>query len=336
MSFRHISVLAALLFLLAWSWEGEAHARRPLVMIINSYSLNYSWVRSHNEGLTYVLGADVDLSIHYLDTKRLAPEEYQGNVDRAWAAVQEDRPDVVVLTDDNAIRLLGRRVMDAGIPVVFLGVSENPRVYLDDMKLATGVLERPLFKRSILYFKDILGPTLQRALILFDTSNTSQTIMNSIFKGKRSHMLANTAVEVLLLETFEEWQQAILTVENTGNNIVFAGLYHNLKDANGQHVPSETVIRWTSAHSPVPVFGFWDFSVGKGKAVGGLVNSGRTQGEDAARLVQQILTGTEPKELYPITAENGIFLFSFHELDRWGLVLPYDFHPMTDPVYFVE
>lgn len=336
MSFRHMIVFAVFLVLLVVGWKVEAQARHSQVMIINSYSLDFPWVKAHNEGLSYVLGPDVDLSIYYLDTKRLAPSEYQVNVDTAWAAVVKDRPDVVVLTDDNANRLLGKRIMDAGIPVVFLGVSENPRVYLGEMELATGVLERPLFKRSLFYFKDILGSSLQRALILFDTSNTAQAIMKSIFKGKKSHLLANTLVDVVQLETFEEWQEAILTAGSVGNDIVFAGLYQNLKDANGKHVPGETVIRWTSAHSPVPVFGFWDFAVGKGKAVGGLVNSGRNQGEDAARLVQKILTGTPPKDLYPIIGENGNFLFSFHELDRWGIALPYDFSPTTAPVFLVE
>ena len=67
----------------------------------------------------------------------------------------------------------------------------------------------------------------------------------------------------------------------------------------------QQVLAWASAHSPVPLFCFWEFSVGKGRAIGGLVLDGRDQGAKAAELVNAILAGAQPKTLAPRAALRG-------------------------------
>lgn len=305
-------------------------------MVINSYHAGHPWVADHNGALTRELAEKADLSFHYLDTKRIPASKHPEIADRLFATAKEKRPVVVVLTDDNAVRMLGMRLMGIGIPVVFLGVNENPRTYLGRMDLATGVLERPLFKRSLIFLQDIVGSGLDRCLVLFDDSITSQVIRDTEFSGRSLLMIADVETRFEIVTTFDQWKELVLTAKDRGNDILFAGLYHTLVDAEGGHVPSEDVIRWTSAHSPVPVFAYWDFAVGKGKAVGGLVNSGKIQGSDAARLVRQILSGRSPHTIYPVISEYGDFVFSQHELKRWGLVVPPGLASEGEPVFFVE
>ena len=72
-------------------------------------------------------------------------------------------------------------------------------------------------------------------------------------------------------------EEAVLNAKKNGYEAIFIGLYHTLVDDDGKHVSEQTVLEWTSAHSPVPLFCFWEFSVGKGKAIGGLVLDGRDQ-----------------------------------------------------------
>jgi len=82
-------------------------------------------------------------------------------------------------------------------------------------------------------------------------------------------------------------------------------------------------VRWTSRNTPVPPFGFWDFSVGSDRTIGGLVLYGREQGKAAASLVQKILSeGMSPAALGPITAEKGNLLFSRKQLQKFKLSLP--------------
>ncbi len=73
-----------------------------------------------------------------------------------------------------------------------------------------------------------------------------------------------------------------MNAKKEGYGAIILGLYHTLVDDRGRHVDDEQVARWTSKHSPVPVFGFWDFSVGKGLAMGGLTLDSEPQGREAA------------------------------------------------------
>ncbi|MEZ7198623.1 ABC transporter substrate-binding protein [Pseudodesulfovibrio karagichevae] len=320
-----------LLLLPCPAWAGLPH-----VMVVNSYHAEHPWVRAHNAALLEKLAGKARVTCLDLDTKRIPRSQFREAAERAWRAVLADRPDVVVLTDDNAVRLLGRRVMDGGIPLVFLGVNDNPRKYLGGMDAATGVLERPLFKRSLLYLQDILGPTLKRCLILFDRGETSLVIRETTFKNQTSLRLGKTDVDILFLDTVAQWREAILSARDKNYDIIFAGLYHSFSDEAGNHIPSDDILAWSSANSPVPLFGYWDFAVGKGRAVGGLVNSGRPQGEAAAELVLRILAGERPGSLYPVIPKDGQFVFSRYELQRWGILVPLDIIKADEPVLFVD
>ena len=313
-----------------------ALAGQPHVMVINSYHAEHPWVRAHNSALREGLAGRARITCLDLDTKRIPRSRFQESADRAWQAVVGENPDVVVLTDDNAVRLLGQRVMDHSIPLVFLGLNNNPRTYLGGLEGATGVLERPLYKRSLMYLQDILKPSPRRCLVLFDRGETSMVIKHTVFKDQTFVRLGDTAVDVRFIETFAQWREAILSARQKKYDIIFAGLYHSFSDEAGNHIASNDVLTWSSANTPVPIFGYWDFAVGKGRAVGGLVNSGQPQGKAAAELVLKILDGAQPGTLYPVIPEDGQFIFSRAELARWNILLPSDILKADEPVRFVD
>ncbi|VEB40464.1 Uncharacterised protein [Chromobacterium violaceum] len=104
---------------------------------------------------------------------------------------------------------------------------------------------------------------------------------------------------------------------------IWVGLYFTLRDDNGKVVPSDEVMRWTAANSKLPMFAFWNFAVGKGKAMGGRVLTGREQGLEAARMAQAMLFENRSlSSLFPVTPSEGEYLFSRSELARSGLSLP--------------
>ena len=111
-------------------------------------------------------------------------------------------------------------------------------------------------------------------------------------------------------------------LRQNGYEAIFLGLYHTLTDEQGLHVSEQQVLAWTSANSPVPLFGFWEFAVGPHRTIGGLVLDGHTQGEKAAELANAILAGTAPQALSPRAAQRGEYLFSRSELARWQLEAP--------------
>jgi hypothetical protein len=83
---------------------------------------------------------------------------------------------------------------------------------------------------------------------------------------------------------------------------------------------------------PVPPFGFWDFSVGPDKTVGGFVLFGRSQGEAAGKIALKILSGKSPDNIRPVVGDMGRFLFSKSQLKKWGLSLPDDIAKVAEYV----
>ena len=156
-------------------------------------------------------------------------------------------------------------------------MNENPRHKgLVGHPKITGVLERPLLKRNISEMSQLMG--IKKALVLFDSSNVALTAIEDEFKTQTELRVGQTRVNSQLIGDYSLWQEAVLNAKQSGYEAIFIGLYHTLSDEQGRHVDENRLLEWTSAHSPVPLFCFWEFSVGKGKAIGGLVLDGRDQG----------------------------------------------------------
>ncbi len=68
-----------------------------------------------------------------------------------------------------------------------------------------------------------------------------------------------------------------------------------MRDEQGQHISAKQVIEWTSMHSEVPVFGFWDFSIGEGKAI---------------------------EKIRPQVAKKGRYILSKAEMTKHQLTIP--------------
>ncbi len=292
------------------------------ILVISSYHQSNQWDQSYSAGLEKHLKQAHHLGYLYLDTKRQPGQTRDELLAKGMAAYRTHQPALVILGDDNAINALARPIAARGTPVVFLGMNENPRPKgLVGHPLITGVLERPLLKRSISEMSQLMGG-LERALVLFDESEVSRTAVAHEFKGRGELTIGQTRVSSRQFTDYGHWQEAVLASRENGYQALFLGLYHTLTDTQGQHVSEQQVLAWTSANSPVPLFCFWAFAVGRGAAIGGLVLDGHSQGERAAELANAILSGTAPGALSPRAASRGEYLFSKSELARWHLTAP--------------
>ncbi|WP_176452620.1 ABC transporter substrate-binding protein [Aeromonas sp. A35_P] len=292
------------------------------ILVISSYHPEYLWDQSYNASLVANLKGEHHISHFYMDTKHRPVEEFDQIAEQALAYYHQVKPDLVVLGDDNAINYLATSIASLGTPVVFLGMNENPRNkgFVGHPKI-TGVLERPLLKRNISEMSQLMGG-IKKALVLFDSSYVALTAIEDEFKTQTELLVGQTRVNSQLIGDYDLWQEAVLNARQNGYQAIFIGLYHTLIDEQGRHVDERQVLEWTSAHSPVPLFCFWEFTVGKGKAIGGLVLDGHDQGAKAAELVNAILDGAQPKNLAPRAALRGEYVFSKSELARWQLTLP--------------
>jgi ABC-type uncharacterized transport system substrate-binding protein len=312
-----------LLSFLVMLTHAAAAFSEPIIGIIHSYHKEYSWEQNLTQGLLQSLPREADIRHFFLDTKRTPRTEHAARADKVWQDISGTRWTLVVLCDDNAARLLGPRLLRADFPVVYVGINGNPRDYgLYPAPNMTGVLERPLLKRSLLSMCRLVNTDDTKVLILFDSDATSDAVVQEAFEGRSSLNLGKVRVDLKQFSAADKWRTALLNARTDGYDTVYIGLFHTLRDANGAHVPEDEVLAWANANTPVPIFAFWDFAVGKGKTIGGHVLSAFDQGAEAGEIACRILSGTPPSAILPKTAQAGTYRFSEHELKRFGIELP--------------
>lgn len=326
MNIKLHQITTLLLGLFSLSVSLLANSAEKSILVIESYHAEHEWDRSYIAGLQESLGRGYQLHSFQMDTKRLPPHTHAMRAEAAWDTYKKMRPDLVVLGDDNALRLLGPRFAHTATPVVYLGINRNPRDYgVVNADNITGVLERPLLKRSVLLLNEIID--VKRVLVLFDTSTTSKAVKSEYFYNQTSMKIRNVEVDVVCLSSFEQWQKIVSNAKQKGYDALVVGLYHTLVDSLGQYVDADRVVKWTSANTSIPPFGFWDFSVGKHKTIGGYVLYGKEQGLLAGQLARKILEGQLAAPLPPQTGLSGQFLFSRSQLEKWHIT-----HSLTQRV----
>jgi len=292
------------------------------VIIVHSYHLNFPWVVQYRNGFISAIN-DVDILEFEMDTKRQPQQKLSSIANDAWRFIKKNNADVVVLADDNALKLLGPRVIAHKIPLVFLGINENPRRYIPMALGASGVLERPLLKRSIAMLKKI-DSHYNKVKVLMDDSFTSRAILETSFSNKLSQRILGIDVDTKMLSSKVQWQQEVLLSKSQGYQAIIVAVYATLQDNKGNTPTTNEISTWTSVYTPLPLFSFWSFSVGKGKAIGGLTISGIHQGHEAAKKVNHYLKQGYFKKI--TTGKRGAFLFSNYELKRWNINLPNAIH----------
>lgn len=290
------------------------------ILVVQSYHAENSWDASYKKGLEDVLGERYRLVYFEMDTKRIPESEFEIKADSAWELYQELKPALVVLGDDNALKYMGPKLLNVDTPVVYLGINANPRTYeVADASHFSGVLERPLLKRSILMLKKYYPA--KKVLVLLDSRVTSQLIKEEVFDDNSSIGLSGIVVDLKLVKKYSEWKELVLTAEQNNYDALFVALYQSIVDDDERHVNSETLIKWTSENTPVPPFGFWSFSVSATKNVGGYVVSAYGEGYQAGEIALGMLEGKQER-IRPRRGEQGRFIFSKTQLRKWNIELP--------------
>lgn len=292
------------------------------VAIIESYHQGYAWDHEYVQGIEDVL-AGHQLERFQLDTKRIGREEYAQAADRVWQALQDFRPELILIGDDNAFRLLSERLSSLNIPIVFLGLNGTPRDYgLERFSAITGVFERPLLKRSVLFLRALLKKDSPRILVLFDASTTAAAAHDHLSQQEPSIRVGKIQVDVELDNNADNWRKRVEDAAGKGYDALIIGLYHTLSEADGSYTDPEHFLGWIHDNSSVPSFGFWDFSIGPRGNIGGYVLDGYEHGRAAAKMAEKIINGVPASSIYPLIDDSGRFIFSRSGMERWQLTVP--------------
>ncbi|MGF1720851.1 ABC transporter substrate-binding protein [Vibrio kyushuensis] len=303
--------LLLLFFISAFAYSQE-------MVFVHSYHFEYPWVKEYRQGFE----SEIDgFNIHHfqMDTKRRPAEEFEEIADKAWTFIEQNKPDVVVISDDNALKYLGPRLTKNRIPTFFLGINANPRLYVSITDTITGVLERHLLENTVHMIKK-LQPSVKRIKIIMDSGATSHAILETSFSNKTKLLIHGIEVNTYFIGSKESWFENTKSAKSEGYDALIMTSFASLKDKSGQHFLMDDVISWTSSHTPIPLYSFWNYEIGTGKAIAGVTVSALQQGITAAQQVKQYIdSGIMPMITTP---KKGNIVFSQTELKRWNIQAP--------------
>lgn len=304
-------------FLLAFAIAAEA---RQKILVIQSYHPTLSWTKQCDKAIVDTLEKSYDIKFYHIDTKRIDSLQIQRNVNEAHSLFLQYSPDVVMLGDDNALRLLGKYILNYGTPLVYFGINNNPRNYFNELpENFTGVLERtPIFPAARV-FRSLL-PESKKVLFLFDKSQTTRSIISVTFNKEKHFKLGNMFLEYKIASNWEEWKNIIKN--NHEYDMIIIPTFHNIKDHSGTHISIKKIIQWTSHNSEVPVFSCQEYTVGREGTVGAYTLYGYFHGQLAAQIARKILSGEKPKSISPQTDRNGRLYLNKEQAEKYNISVP--------------
>lgn len=315
----------------------QADGAPKQVLYLNAYHKGYKWSDDITQGIVSVLGIEgerANLSIEYMDTKRMSDEAYLRKLYELYKLkYSQVKFDVIMSSDDAALNFLFEYADDLfpGVPVVFCGANFFDERRLAGHPLVTGVSEEADLKGTL----DIalkLNPQTRRVVIVNDTSVTGQ----NVHRGMDAIIPDYPQITFSWLEdvTMDEARQYVSQLPP--ESIVLLTLF--FKDKAGAFFEYDAFTSLIAQSSAVPVYATWDFSLGYG-AVGGKLTSGHTEGERAARIAQRILHGEQPAAIPVVKEAQSRYMFDYNQLLRWGIRtsdLPADSIVINRSVSFYE
>ncbi len=245
------------------------------VLIIHSYHKEWGWNQDTEKGIVeglkrkgFILNKDYQLEKFYMDTKNTytTEEQIKQRADKAIKMIDDIKPDLVFINDDNALKYVAANYPDEKVPFIFLGINCDPEIIYPE-KIAsleepghniTGILERFPYYESFSLAKKIF-PEKESVVLLADNSPSSSFLVNA-FKERflESEDIEDHPLEVLgviQITTFREWKEIVKKYQDKSD---FLGIltYHQLKDEKGIIVPPSEVVLWTIENNKLPELGF--------------------------------------------------------------------------------
>ncbi len=284
-----LSLLAALVAAIQILVPEPAEASRCL--FISSYHKGYAWSDGVERGLRSVLEGRCELRQFDMDTKRNKdPEHVNDAALDAKALIEQWQPSVVITADDNAAKyVIEPFYRDAETPFVFCGVNWTADEYGFPYSNVTGIIEvapiRPILENAVA----ISGG--HRAVYLGADTLTEKKNLSRFTKATEK---MGITLEGVLSKTVAEWLESYRQAQSA--DFIILGSNSGITDWDSDTVKQE--LASSSTRLTVTNHG-WMMPY----AMFGLTKVPEEQGEWAAHVALEILSGTKPGDI-PIVANR--------------------------------
>jgi len=327
---------------------GYGASDKKRIFVVSSYHREYLWSQSTHQGLCdamlkfgyldnkqqvdeftkndYVDSSGAVVKKEWMDTKRkYSSIEIAQSTSRIMKSLNDFKPDIVLLGDDNAANYIGNQLLDTEIPVVFWGINGLPLKYglLDSMDEPghniTGIWQSGYHKESLELLKK-LAPRAKTFAILACDSETSRPKIKQIQAIDREGKIPLKLVDTVATNSYTEFKKRALELAKEVD--AFFVLNHDtLKDEQGNHVDMMTVGKWYLLNINKPEVSHEGQFVREGMLCTAN-DSGYNQSYEAFVMTVAILEqGSNPARMKPRTPPRGPLMVNRQRARMLGISL---------------
>lgn len=319
--FSHIFVSSCLFLILMPSVICAQDVRNRNVLVLHSFHRGHVWNDSITGGIESILvdnpvpSANLRIHYEYMDAERTNdPGHIQNLYEFFKKKYLHSDFDVIIATDDPAFNFLFkyRQQLFPATPVVFCGVNYFDEFEMFGHEMFTGVVESIDILRTVKVALR-LHPKTKNVLVIVDKSETSIATIKTFVQNFK-HLKKPSMFHFITDLTIEEVQQKLSRLSN--DTLV---LYVNFtSDRSGKNFSIKESLHLMMKDCTVPIYSFWDCSLGHG-IVGGMMASGGAQGRKAAKMALQILKGENVRDIPVVTESPNNYMFDYRQLKRFQI-----------------
>lgn len=303
------SILFALCFC-----ETAVAERKHKILVLLSYHQGLEWSDNISRGIRSVFSdyrEQYEIHYEYLDTKRNTGEIYTQKLLQFMSSKYDELEyEAVIVSDNNALRMLndGQVVFSGNPLIIFCGINNFTDTLTDKLSNTAGVVEKADHRSNIELIRQ-LHPDSKRITIILDQTPTGDAIKAELkqvevdFEDVEFNYLRD-----FILEEVDE----LLT--SLGDDEPIYLLTFN-RDRNNQFISYTEGIEMLNKSAKGPIYGAWDFYMGKG-LVGGRIVSGYLQGKKAAEITLELISKPNANALTVIADTPTKYMFDYRYLEE--------------------
>jgi ABC-type uncharacterized transport system substrate-binding protein len=349
-----VAVVAICLAPAGWCDE-SAGAGTKTAAALFSYHPGFWVVEDEDKGLIqglkefgYIEGQNIVIRRFYMDTKRAnkSVEAQETAADALLNEIQGINPDILFIYDDDALRHIGGKLLDTGLPIVFAGVNLLPTrpdyawkkdgsftALADSLERPghniTGVQEKVHFSAGFQLLHRIV-PKAKTALFLSDNSLIGTELIRTAGGEGALDNPFITIVKKAYTDSFEILKKLILSYQDKVDSIVLF-IPWTLEDKDGHHVPQDQVVRWMLQNSKRPGIAYLDILAEEGYLCGVVVDMVK-QGFYAGILGSRILKGENPADIPILDPVANRIMINLARAEQLDIDVPFEIFEDADVI----
>ncbi len=292
--------------------------RKLKVLVLHSYHQGLEWTDHITQGIQSAFAnfhKNYELHYEYLDLKRNSGADYLDKITKLTSSIHKNIAyEVVMASDNSALNLIKEKkiTFHGEPPIVFCGVNNYSEELIRSIPQVTGIAETT-DHQATLNVMHKLHPERRHVLVIIDNTPTGKAIHQEL-KAIEHHYHGQLEFEYYRNFLLEEIPGKLKKLGD--NDIIYLSALN--RDRKNSFISYTEGIEMIRRSTGVPIYGSWDFYLGKG-IVGGKITSGLIQGKKVGELALKILHGHQAKDLPVDISGQNRYIFDYEEMRRYGI-----------------